>query len=77
MEVARKRSLGRGLLWPRVELEVRVQKQKPARGGLFFFFYPKFRIPSLDGFTARFWREFWRGSACVSAVVTFVRAAGA
>ncbi len=43
----------------------------------YLFSPPIFRIPSWGTFTARFSRFFWRGSAFISAIVTFVRARGA
>ena len=47
------------------------EKSRPG-GRLFSFLLYKFRIPSWSGFTARFWRVFWRGNGCVSTIVTFV-----
>lgn len=51
-------------------------KEKPPGRRLFSFSLYRFRIPNLHGFPARFWEEFWRGSAFVSGVVTFVRGGG-
>jgi hypothetical protein len=56
-------------------IDVFVANGKSPRGaGFFLFSLYKFRIPNPDEFTARFWALFWRGSHCVSMVVTLVRA---
>jgi len=47
-------------------------RKAASQGGFSLFLLYKFRIPSSAGFTARFWRVFWRGSCFVSMLVTFV-----
>jgi hypothetical protein len=53
------------------------EQRKSRLAAAVFLFYPSiFRIPSLDGFTAKVWQVFWRGNCFVSMLVTFVRAGG-
>ena len=46
------------------------EKEKPAQGGLFFFFYSKFRISGWRSKSAKFVGVSWLVSGCKSGVVT-------
>jgi hypothetical protein len=53
------------------------KKEKPARGGLSFFFYSKFRIPNSKNYRAKLFEEFWLVSGELSEAITLDFARGA